>query len=424
MKKELLSYLKEEREISSYRIDTLKKGPARNYKARLLILEKEFIDFKFENLPIESLDDLREAVNLFKIDRSLFNTRYLSHLDSPEVKVNSVEEKISYFEDIFKDLIENKIREVNIVQNSKVRDFLNLDIDPNESGIDTISRIEGSRVGRKRARLQILTYCLARFIYSKIRAIKESEPSDSVSLDTLLDNIYEDLFKYYNDGIREVPLITNGTLGHNNMVPTVYPLINLFDKFKEDVSISRTLESSWNFYGESGFPIKKKFIERGYSLVTPIPRVGNEWMNLLYLDLYSEDGTNLNSIMTKEFYNYLSSSTYYKAISTIPVWNILNGQHTLDVYKSIYPLFGLEYNESISKYEDVILNNSSIINNINTFMEGKKIICKSKSKMLVAATRSESLHLEEALGWLKILINEIKVDYNKKFVNNKEEDND
>ena len=48
-----------------------------------------------------------------------------------------------------------------------------------------------------------------------------------------MDDFFLDLddyiFKYYNDGISEVPMIINGTMGHNSFLPAIYPLSNLCD---------------------------------------------------------------------------------------------------------------------------------------------------------------------------------------------------
>ena len=426
MKKELLLYLKEEREISSYRIETLEKGPPKNYKARLISIERDFINFKFEDLNFVTVDELREAIDLFKVDRNLFNEKYLKALvdiEHTEDEEDLINKKLKYYENLFKEIIDNKIKEVNIVQNSKIRDFLNLKIDPSKSGIDTISKIEGSRIGRKRARIQILLYCLARFIHSKIKGMKESNTISHAMLDNIFDFYEDQIFKYYNNGILEVPLITNGTLGHNNMLPTVYPLINIVDKTIGDLSIKRNKDLVHSIIADTGNPIKKKFVERSYSLTTEVNRVGNEWMDLLFLDLFSDDGTNINDIMTKNFYNHLSNNIYYKAISTSPIMDLIGKQHSSDITKNIASLIGLEPNKLCENGDNIIFNDSSAINKINNYIDGKIDICKRTSKILVAATRSEGFHIQEALEWLNLLINEIKVDYNKKFISKIKEEN-
>ena len=47
--------------------------------------------------------------------------------------------------------------------------------------------------------------------------------------------------------------------------------------------------------------------------------------------------------------------------------------------------------------------------------KGKIFICPKLSKILIAATRSESEHIKESCAWIDLLIKEIKDDYKNIF---------
>ena len=75
-------------------------------------------------------------------------------------------------------------------------------------------------------------------------------------------------------------------------------------------------------------------------------------------------------------------------------------------------LLGLEQDSLVDKID---FNDSSVLNKINKINKGKIFICSKTSKILIAATRSESEHIKEACIWADLLIKQIKDDYKSLF---------
>ena len=50
MKEEFLKYIKNEKDISRYKISLLEKRTNKEYKYRLISIEKDFIDYPFEKM--------------------------------------------------------------------------------------------------------------------------------------------------------------------------------------------------------------------------------------------------------------------------------------------------------------------------------------------------------------------------------------
>lgn len=413
MKDKFLEFLEKEREISIYKIDMLNRGNDKAYKKRLIRKEQEFINFPFQELDLTSVEELKEAVELFRDDRELFDKKWKlnqAHTGDAELK-NLVTSKIEFFEKIFSFLIEDEIRQTNIVQNKRLREFLSVEeFQDGDCGLDTINKIEGIRSAKKRARIQILIYCLARYINNRIKSIKESlidHDCDIKLLDYHLNNMMEfgpdNLFRYYNQGIKEVPLIINGTIGNNNHVASVYPLINYCNLIKNsNLEIKRVEDAK--VYSYDGKPLPRKAAERAYGIELPLNRVGNEWMKVLSCQIYSASGRDISSVINyKDFYNLFKSGSYIKAIPLIPIWEILSN---LDKYNFQIELLELFQTDSLSiKGQDL-----KIYDAINSSNGTIKIDCQN-STILIPATRSESDHIEDSLEWIKILINKIMDDY-------------
>jgi hypothetical protein len=82
MSSSILKYISEEKDIARYKLALLRKGEKKNYKARLMAIEEEFLDYPFERIGASSTEELRGAMSLFRSDRHLFYERY-------ERKINS-----------------------------------------------------------------------------------------------------------------------------------------------------------------------------------------------------------------------------------------------------------------------------------------------------------------------------------------------
>jgi hypothetical protein len=144
-------------------------------------------------------------------------------------------------------------------------------------------------------------------------------------------------------------------------------------------------------------------------------RVGNETVDLLYRDIYSDSEICLNEIMEYYFYNVkIQDGTYNKAIPTLPVWDMVLKKDDPYLTRQLFSLFGLS-NSSLNiadlkdkSFVEAINNSNSIIN-----------LSLEKSKILVAATRSEADKIADAKKYINLLIKDLKEEYKSKFLSSK-----
>lgn len=428
MNDKFLKYIKNEKDISRYKVSVLEKRPNKSYTHRLISIEKDFLEYPFEKIDFKSEKDLKDAISLFKIDRRQFEKRFAKNTVLKTMTVSSqqiglLKRKIKYYEDLYIHLLDVKIKEVNLLQDNYIRSKLKK-ISQKELpiGLDTLSQIEGVHLSKRRARIQILTYCLSRFIFNEVKNIKNGIDFENISFEAYenarrrLDDLFVDvkfkLFKHYNDGINEVPLLINGTLGHNNFVHTVYPLSNLIDRYPKNYCVKRLLKQDKSFFKKNKSAINKKFVKRGLGVITPMERTGNESIELLYLDIWTKNGISISNIMEKEFFNYNLNGKYYKTISTKPVWEFNQNIDNKFLLREVLSL--LEISDS-SLADEIDFSNIDVLKSINNIDKGSILICPESSKILISTTRSESEHIKESYRWTELLINKIKNDYNDIF---------
>ena len=408
-------FLEEERYIAKYKLELLKKGPDKVYKARLIKKEAAFIDYPFEDLGLESLGSARDAVLLFRADSHLFFEKYSnksfdkkSLLDISDI----LDKKISFYNNLYKNLLEKKIQSIALARRQSGGS--NRSLPEHTDGIDSISSSEGVFASKARARIQILIYCLARTIYHRLSHISKLIDAGEASgqsnlriinskLDDLLLNVRLDIFGHYNNGRREAPLLVNGTIGHNNFINTIYPLIDVFEKHPGSYFLKRTLDQNKLFFNSCGNPVYKRFVERGFSIVTPINRVGNEAANLLYADIWSSNEVRVTEIIENKFFNHKYGGEYFKAISTKPIWDILGSARYAHLNREISIMIG---GESPSLDYDLGLKSK-----INSCSGPGLPLSSGLSKMLIGATRSETLHIRDASAYIDLLIYKIKDEY-------------
>ena len=422
----VLKYISEEKEISKYKLSLLSKGARRQYKARLVSIEREFLDFSFEKIPADSIDEMREAMRLFRSDRHAFHDKYehrpaVSKRVITQDHVNLLKRMVLFYEGKYKSILDMELKKINLIQNTYVQGLLGKkDIDIGSLGIDSILTAEGAAVSKSRARIQILLYCLARFIRDKTKTI-EAKVIENLSPDEF-DNIKKELeilfldlpkmlFKYYNVAIEEVPLLTNGSLGHNNFILATYPLSNLLDKYSDPLFMKRLLSKDKRFFSSSGSYIKKKFVDRGFGIQTPMRRIGNESTELLFADVWSSSGVRLTNILESEFFNYKHGDLYFKAISAKPIgqWEALSDNPYLQ--RELVRLAGLDAPLAGS----IDITNKDVALKINRCGENQIAIDGNSSKILVAATRSELSHINVAKEYVLKEAGAIAKEFSKKF---------
>jgi hypothetical protein len=206
-------------------------------------------------------------------------------------------------------------------------------------------------------------------------------------------------------------LLINGTLGHNNFTSATYPLSNIFDKYPGTYSVRRLLEQNKRFFYKPGGHVNKRFVKRGFGLTTPIQRVSNESIELLYLDIWSSGGIRLTSIFEPDFFNYNNNGVYYKAISTKPVWE---WQKLIDnpyLQRELTTLLGLDGPLS----GPIDISDEETISIINNSGKNSAQIDPSASKVMVAATRSEAAHVRRAREYVFELASSIKEEFEMTF---------
>ena len=76
MNDNFIKYIKNEKDISRYKISVLEKRPNKNYTHRLISIEKDFLEYPFEKIDFKDLDGLRDAISMFKTDRGQFEKRF------------------------------------------------------------------------------------------------------------------------------------------------------------------------------------------------------------------------------------------------------------------------------------------------------------------------------------------------------------
>jgi hypothetical protein len=219
------------------------------------------------------------------------------------------------------------------------------------------------------------------------------------------------LFKHYNDGIQQVPMLINGTLGHNGFVSATYPLSNIFDKHAGTYKLERLLGKDEVFFDKFRPRRKKRFVRRGFGVRTPLQRVSNESIELLYLDMWSSGGVRLTSIFESDFFNYDHHGSYHKAISTKPVWEWQSLVDNPYLQRELTTLLGLEGPLA----GPVDIGNKDVISSINNSGKNVVEIDPNFSKIMVAATRSESSHLKRAKEYVDGLASSIKEEFDVTF---------
>ena len=421
MSKDILKHINDERDISRYKLQALKKGVKKQYKERLITLEEDFLDYPFERLNLKSVDQVRDAMLLFRSDRKAFNEEYESFgrtksrvITSSQIKI--LKDKCNFYKNKYKNLLDIQIKELNIIQSEYLKSLYSgepLSLESN--GIDYILEAEGAALAKTRARIQVLTYCLARFIYNKAKSIEvkislitDPEEYDDIraELSNFFNTVNRDIFKHYNDGISEVPLLVNGTLGHNNFISTIYPLSNLFDKVEGNFCFRRLLSPEKAFFSDNGKFIEKKFVNRGFGLTTPLRRVGNESIALLYIDLWTSAGTRITPIIENSFFNYKIDGEYYKAVSAKPITQWPKNIDNPYLLAEILTFLGIN-----SFGKGLNLNSVENINTINKISKSTIDIDLSLSKILTAATRSESEHIKQAANYIDSIISSIEREF-------------
>ncbi len=405
-------HIQDEKQLAAYKIAILKSGDQKGYKKRLIMKEEDFINYDFDKISFSSLEELRSALLLFKASRESFDMKYgdskkISLEIISDTDYSKVKEKILFLEEKCRWILDVKIKEINIVQNKTLQSLLkDIPKDIDKLDISKIKKIEGSLIGKKRARIQLLLFCFAKYMYISLKNISSKIIHEKITYgelkkinDSIINIFSEYKYKYYqyfNNAISELPFLLSGTMGENDYIKLIHPLSNIVDDI-EKFEISKISQDNNLIFDELGRVIPKKSSDRSYGFNTNIKRVGNETINPYYIEIFSTNGTDMTNIFEKNFFNNYLNGEYFKALSIQPL------QSLKIIIKDIS-----EFNSYMNQddYNYNALNYGSV-NNIT--------LSKENSIILVANTRSDSEHLDDSGKIIDLLINTIKNDYKEKF---------
>jgi hypothetical protein len=416
--KNIEKFINEEKDLSRYKISILSSGEQKPYKARLISKEQEFINFDFSSLNISSMEEVREAVLLFKSSKEDFDKKYFPTEELDLKKISNIDlelikNKIFFIEEKCKWILDFKIRSLNIIDDVKLRSKLsNYPKNLNSLSSIQISKVEGSLIGKYRGRLQILLYCFAKFLYKNLINIKKNIDFDNLNylkykeinnnLNLLFINYKDNIYKHFNLSKIELPSLLHMTNGINSHISSIHDLVNIVPDI-EDFSISRLSDLS-NFINSDGLLHKKKYAERIFGINTGIKRVGSESIDVLYMDIFLPSGECISDLFDRKFFNNLVYNEYIKCISTIPINNLLD----IVIKKEITN----DFLNFLSKDGEKFILNFEKINNSNN---NKVLLSKKDSIILVPKTRSDMEHLMESENELDIIICSIRKEFEDKF---------
>jgi len=418
IKNNIEKYIEEEKQLSEYKLQLLKTGESKQYKERLVLKEEDFINFDFSKISFASLEEVRDAVLLFKTSREEFDIKYGDSKKKSLEKVSQsdldvLNEKILFFENKYKWILDKKIKEINIIENKTIRSLLkNPPDDLDDLDINQLKKLEGSLIGKYRARIQIVLYCLARYFFTEIKKIKREILEIStisyndlkhfnIKLYLLFEEYNKYIYQYFNIAKAELPSLLCGSYGENLHIKSIHSLKNIIPEI-EKFQIIKISDRSTEVYNKDGSRIYKKSSERAYGINTDIKRVGNESIDILYIDIYNEDALNITALFDRSFFNNYVKGDYIKSISTIPMWDLLREVLNTDLKNN----FSSFYDEASGEIN---------FEKINKGLVDPVKLSADNSIILVAETRSDAEHIKDVEKVIDLLINSFKKEYQEQF---------
>jgi hypothetical protein len=426
---DILKFIKNEKEVSEYKIALLSRG-AKAYNKRLVSIEKSFMEFPFEDIEFSDVESARESLSLFKASKKDFFDKFPGFKEyNAEHDFNErvwsaergadIQSKKKFLEDLYLWILDVKICEVNAVQDNYLFGEMckkHKRIEVKDLNIEGVRTLEGVLLSKQRARMQAMAYSVGRFVHSELRRIsslypfisEENHVQAEEAIDSVIYGLEGESFRYFNEGLDEMHYLIDGTMGHNDQIGSVNKLKNLCSGSDAGTFyLERLLPESGDIYNPRTLkPLKKRASARAYALVTPLNRVGNEYINVVSRNIWTGDGVNISSMLDSSFFNAKTKKgkEYFKAISCIPAWKMLDeAENKEDLRDVIYYLFGI--NNVLSS------DRSEMIKKMNNNKGNRVLICQDRSRILIPETRSDSLHLLGASVWMKKIIQKVNSDY-------------
>lgn len=454
-KNEILKYIQNEKDIARYQISTLERGDISVAKRRILNMEKEFLTLPLEKINFEDVADVAAAISIYKTSRTLFYETY--KINPPELdRINKnhfldyLQSKLIFIKRVGLDYMTTKVQELNLVQNSdfyydlakrqSVKNGTSIEIERRELDVmdlDMLLSMEPLTLAKKRARAQAAIYSIGKYLFDSVNGIviEESFSLEYLKeiegkLDSIIKTLKNNVFKFYNDGLVDLPGKLNNTMGENSYLSKLHSLQNILDFpvlqrfgiFPNPISNPSGFSNQKPMIGNIFFGSKKtisksssKDAEKNiqnkvFGILLPIPRKGNEKMTLLYKDI-KLDQFNISHLFTDNFSNIKAlrgtKEIYFKAILMEPLWKIISMSITDNTSRHVLAKIA---NFSKDSFQSINFDNKNIINTLNNHHTGFFEV-SNDSVVLTARTRSEEEGLAEIFPIINSKISEINDDY-------------
>lgn len=307
----------------------------------------------------------------------------------------------------------------------------------NEMDLKALLELEPIAIAKKRARIQTvlcsigiyLSQALNRIIYSQDNI--ESLRYAILELDKIIYQIKDNIFQNYNMAINFLKDQDLG-MGENPYSGKIHTLQNILDfESNEKAQYPRLFKSVGSFnshvpqIGNIHFGIKSPIYStldedkerqtknKVYGIIFPIPRKGSEKMTLLYKNI-ELDGKNIDVLFCDSLSNVKAKNQnkeleYFKALLVKPLWEIIDiTREDEDINKIISKV------TRVRNIKNANLNDKSLIKAINSTVS-TFIQIDTKSRILVAKTRSEEDGISDILPLINQKVNEIIEDYELSF---------
>lgn len=289
MEQDYLKYLKTEREISEFKIESLKKMLQKGDAStrRLLAIEEEFMQIPFEKIA-GSLSELLSAIKTFRDSRTNFHDIY-----TMDEKKKRSDQNL--------DLAINSIR----------KKILDIDFEIKNSRI---------KVARDRSRILIILLCIMLYIDESKRKISDLKLSISESdlLSEMGKKYEEDIFVFYNQ-----------------VIDSIDDFDFISDSSKKIISEIKKLENISNIEDCDFFTIKQKLFrsKKIFGFFLPSKHSGRETLKPYYINLFDEDGLNVSKLFSSNPKAILLNDEYYKFISLLSPDKLKDNLVLLDKYE-------------------------------------------------------------------------------------------
>jgi hypothetical protein len=329
-------YLETEREISSFKLESIRKmiSKADASTKRLAAIEEEFLSIPFDRIS-NTLPELLSAIKIFRDSRQAFYEMYPVPTDDSTATDN---------------------RTISFIYSELKKEIISY------SKKSSISKAKDSRMTGR-----VLTILLSILVYlekSEKQVRQLSIEIDEKDLILELIKIYDrDIFSFYNDIITASSGFDFLPEEVKNSISSVKPLVcveSIDDNFSFTIDVERA--KGRNIFG----------------FFLPIKHTGRETLRPYHLHLIDEDGFNISKLFIPQARSILSENKneYYKFVSIISIDDISDNAVLFEKYQVLM---------------------KKIFHNKLSGKCGVRLDCKDSS-VLVPSSRTEDEGIKEAFS--------------------------